>query len=231
VKGWDTRSMKPTKGDYRCRPIAWETLCSGVFNAKTLIECGANVEIYRQGERARSLFYLRQGEVRLAVTSRHGREGVVGVLGAGEFFGEGCLAGQPLRMTTATVMTHCTANRIGMSAMTRLLHDRQEISELFVAHLLSRNIRYEAALVDQVFDSTEKRLARMLLLLAHFGDEGKARPVVPRISQAGLARMVGTSRAKVGHFLNKFRAGGLIDCSRDGTVTVHGGLLKVVLHD
>ena len=213
------------------QPVDWESLLAGITRGKTVIEYGTNRNIFRQGQAADSLFYLRRGKVKLAVTSKDGREAIVAVLGAGEFFGEGCLAGQQLRMATATAMTDCALLRIEKPLMTQMLHEQHEISELFVAHLLSRNIRYEADLVDQLFNSSEKRLARILLLLSHFGKESRAEPVLPRISQDDLAQMVGTTRSRVSYFMNKFRKLGFIDYSDNGGLTVQSGLLSVVLHD
>jgi len=184
------------------QPVDWESLLAGITRGKTIIEYGTNRNIFRQGQAADSLFYLRRGKVKLAVTSKDGREAIVAVLGAGEFFGEGCLAGQQLRMATATAMTDCALLRIEKLLMTQLLHEQHGISQLFVAHLLSRNIRYEADLVDQLFNSSEKRLARILLLLSHFGKESRAEPVLPRVSQDDLAQMVGTTRSRVSHFMN-----------------------------
>ena len=152
-------------------------------------------------------------------------------LTADDFFGEGCLAGQPLRMATATAITDCSLIRLERRLMVRLLHEQHEISEIFVTHLLSRNIRYEADLVDQLFNSSEKRLARILLLLSHFGKESRAEPVLPRISQENLAEMVGTTRSRVSHFMNKFRKLGFIEYGDQGGLTVNSGLLSVVLHD
>ena len=207
------------------------SLARGISRGKTIVEYGADRNIFRQGEPADSLFYLRQGKVKLSVISQQGKEAIVAILSAGEFFGEGCLAGQPLRMATATAMTDCTLVRIEKSLMARMLHEQHDISELFVTHLLSRNIRYEADLVDQLFNSSEKRLARILLLLAHFGKESRAEPVFPRVSQDNLAQMVGTTRSRVSHFMNKFRKLGFIDYGDNDGLTVHSGLLSVVLHD
>ena len=186
--------------------------------------------IFRQGQPADSLFYLRRGKVKLSVISQQGKEAIVAILSAGEFFGEGCLAGQPVRMATAVAMTDCTLDKIDKSLMARMLHEQHDISELFVKHLLSRNIRYEADLVDQLFNSSEKRLARILLLLSHFGKESRAETVIPRVNQDTLAQMVGTTRSRVSHFMNRFREHGFIDYD-DGGLTVHSGLLSVVLHD
>ena len=214
----------------RSQIIDWESVLTGIFRGKTVMECGANRDIFRQGQPADSLFYIRRGKVKLTVISQQGKEAIVAVLSAGDFFGEGCIAGQQLRMATAVAMTDCTLDRIEKSLMTRLLHEHHDISELFVTHLLSRNIRYEEDLVDQLFNSSEKRLARILLLLAHFGKESRAETVVPKISQDDLAQMVGTTRSRVSHFMNKFRGLGFIDYN-DERLTVHSGLLSVVLHD
>jgi len=215
----------------RNRPLDWEALLAEVSKGKQFIEYGANRNIFRQGQAADSLFYLRRGKVKLSVISKTGKEAIVAVLDSGDFFGEGCLAGQPLRMATARTVTDCGLLRIERLLMSRLLHQRHEISEVFVAHLLSRNIRYEADLVDHLFNSSEKRLARILLLLSHFGKESRAEAVLPRVSQEDLAQMVGTTRSRVSHFMNKFRKLGFIDYSESGGLTVHSGILSVVLHD
>jgi CRP/FNR family transcriptional regulator, cyclic AMP receptor protein len=177
------------------------------------------------------VFYLNRGEVKLAVTPQQGKEAIVTILDANEFFGEGCLAGQPLRISTAVAVTDCTLCRIEKSLMVRLLHERHEISELFVTHLLTRNIRFEADLVDQLFNSSEKRLARILLLLSHFGKESKAEAILPSINQESLAQMVGTTRSRVSHFMNKFRKLGFVDYTGSGALTVNSGLLGMVLLD
>jgi len=210
--------------------VDWEALLDGIFRGKTVIECGMDRNVFRQGQPSDSLFYLRRGRVKLTVISQQGKEAIIAILSAGDFFGEGCLAGQPLRMATAIAMTDCTLDKIDKPLMTRMLHEHHDISELFVKHLLSRNIRYEADLVDQLFNSSEKRLARVLLLLSHFGKESKAETVVPRVNQDTLAQMVGTTRSRVSHFMNRFRQHGFIDYD-DGGLTVHSGLLSVVLHD
>jgi CRP-like cAMP-binding protein len=212
-------------------PVDWEALLNGIFRGKTTIECGMDRNIFRQGQPADSLFYLRQGKVKLTVISQQGKEAIVAILDGGEFFGEGCLAGQPLRMATAIAMNDCTLDKIDKPLMVRMLHEQSDISELFVKHLLSRNIRYEADLVDQLFNSSEKRLARILLLLAHFGKESRAEPVLPGVSQDSLAQMVGTTRSRVSHFMNKFRKLGFVDYSEGTRLTVHSGLLSMVLHD
>ena len=212
------------------KPVDWESLLEGVFRGKTVIECGMGRSVFLQGKPADALFYIRQGKVKLSVISQQGKQAIVALLGAGEFFGEGCLAGQTVRMATATAVTDCTFDRIEKPLMERMLHEHHDISELFVKHLLTRNIRYEADLVDQLFNSSEKRLARVLLLLSHFGKESKAETVVPRVNQDTLAQMVGTTRSRVSHFMNRFREHGFIDYS-DDSLTVHSGLLSVVLHD
>jgi CRP/FNR family cyclic AMP-dependent transcriptional regulator len=217
--------------DKKGRPVDWESLFAGITRGKTVLEYGAGRNVFRQGQPADSLYYIGRGKVKLAVSSADGKEAIVALLDTGEFFGEGCLAGQQLRMSTATAVTDCTLSRIERSLMTRLLHERHELSELFVAHLLSRNIRYEADLVDQLFNSSEKRLARILLLLSHFGKESRSEAVLPRVTQDDLAQMVGTTRSRVSLFMNKFRKLGFINYSESGGLTVHSGLLSVVLHD
>jgi CRP/FNR family transcriptional regulator, cyclic AMP receptor protein len=211
-------------------PVDWEALLNGIFRGKTLIECGLDRNVFRQGQPADSMFYIRRGKVKLTVISPQGKEAIIAILGAGEFFGEGCIAGQPLRMATAVAMTDCTLDKIDKALMSRMLHEHHDVAELFVKHLLTRNIRYEADLVDQLFNSSEKRLARILLLLSHFGKESKAEAVIPRVNQDSLAQMVGTTRSRVSHFMNRFRQHGFIDYD-DGGLTVHSGLLSVVLHD
>jgi CRP/FNR family transcriptional regulator, cyclic AMP receptor protein len=214
----------------KTQPVDWEALLASIPGAQTVMEYGANRKIFRQGEPANAVFHLRQGKVKLTVTSKQGKEAIVALLGAGEFFGEGCLAGQQLRVSTATAMADCTLARIEKPLMARMLHEQHDVSELFVTHLLSRNIRYEEDLVDQLFNSSEKRLARILLLLAHFGKEARAETVLPRINQESLAQMVGTTRSRVSHFMNKFRKLGFVDYNGGG-LTVNSGLLTVVLHD
>jgi CRP-like cAMP-binding protein len=219
------------KDKKKTQSVDWEPFLAGISSGKTVAEYSANRTIFWQGDPADSVFYLRRGKVKLSVTSHEGKEAIVAILGEGDFFGEGCLAGQSLRIATATAMTDCTLARIEKALMARTLHEQHDFSELFVMHLLSRNIRYEADLVDQLFNSSEKRLARMLLLLAHFGKESRSETVVPRVSQDNLAQMVGTTRSRVSHFMNKFRELGFIDYSDSGGLTVHTGLLSVVLND
>jgi CRP/FNR family cyclic AMP-dependent transcriptional regulator len=185
--------------------------------------------IFAQGDAADAVFYLQKGKVRLTVVSKAGKEATIGILGEGDFFGEGSLAGQFVRMSSATTMTDCAVVRIDKKAMMEALHREHEFSDLFVAYLLGRNIRYEADLVDQLFNSSEKRLARILLLLAHFGKEGTPETVIPKISQEMLAEMIGTTRSRVSFFMNRFRKLGFIHYN--GGLQVHSSLLNVVLHD
>jgi CRP-like cAMP-binding protein len=189
--------------------------------------------IFAQGNPADAVFYLQTGKVKLAVVSKTGKEATIGILGDRTFFGEGSLAGQPLRMGTATAMTDCAVLRIEKNAMMQALHREPTLSEMFVAYLLARNIRYEEDLVDQLFNSSEKRLARVLLMLARFGKEGVPESVVPKISQETLAEMVGTTRSRVSFFMNRFRKMGFINYAggEDGGLQVHSSLLNVVLHD
>jgi CRP/FNR family transcriptional regulator, cyclic AMP receptor protein len=186
--------------------------------------------IFTQGDSADAVFYIQQGKVRLTVVSTIGKEATLGILNEGDFFGEGCLAGQPLRMGSATAITDCEIMRIDKKAMMLALHQEHTLSDLFTAYLLGRNIRYEEDLVDQLFNSSEKRLARTLLLLAHFGKEGVPEAVVPKISQETLAEMVGTTRSRVSFFMNRFRKLGFVDYGESG-LQVHSSLLNVVLHD
>jgi CRP/FNR family transcriptional regulator, cyclic AMP receptor protein len=185
------------------------------------------------GDLADAVFYLQTGKVRLTIVSKTGKEATIGILSDGSFFGEGSLAGQPLRMGTATAMTDCAVLRIEKRAMVDTLHREHTLSDLFVAYLLTRNIKYEEDLVDQLFNSSEKRLARVLLLLAHFGKEGIPESVIPKISQETLAEMVGTTRSRVSFFMNRFRKLGFINYSggEEGGLQVHSSLLNVVLHD
>ena len=189
----------------------------------------AKQAIYVQGNTADSVFYIQVGKVKLTVVSKSGKEATIGVLGEGSFFGEGSLAGQVFRMGSAIAMTDCAVLRIDKRAMMGALHREHEFSDMFVAYLLARNIRYEEDLVDQLFNSSEKRLARILLLLARFGKEGKPESVVPKISQEVLAEMIGTTRSRVSFFMNRFRKLGFIHYN--GGLEVHSSLLNVVLHD
>jgi CRP/FNR family cyclic AMP-dependent transcriptional regulator len=185
--------------------------------------------IYTQGDAADSVFYIVRGKVKIAVTSGQGREAVVGLFGNGDFFGEGCLIAQPLRLATAIAMADAVVLRIEKAEMVRVLHAETAFAEVFTAHLLSRNSRVEADLVDHLFNSSEKRLARVLLLLANFGKEGKTEPIITKISQETLAEMIGTTRPRVSFFMNKFRRLGFVEYN--GEIKVHGSLLSVLLHE
>jgi len=186
--------------------------------------------IFAQGDTADSVFHVRTGKVKLTVVSKTGKEATIGILGEGEFFGEGGLAGQPLRMGSATAMTDCQLLQIDKKAMMLALHREHTFSDLFVEYLLARNIRYEEDLVDQLFNSSEKRLARILLLLAHFDKEGTPETVIPKVSQETLAEMVGTTRSRVSFFMNRFRKSGFVDYGGSG-LQIHSSLLNVVLRD
>ncbi len=201
---------------------------------RSAIKYKANKAIFQQGDPADAVFYIQEGEVRLTVVSQQGKEAIVAMLGAGDFFGEGCLAGQPLHMASAVAATGSTIARIEKDTMIGVLHDEPKLSEMFMAFLLSRNIKFEADLVDQLFNSSEKRLARILLLLANFGKGGKMEMVIPKISQELLAAKVGTTRPRINFFMNKFRKLGLIEYSGGkygGGLNVHSSLLNIIVHD
>src|ERR1700722_18714077 len=185
--------------------------------------------VFRQGDSADAVFYIQSGKVKKTVVSEQGKEAVVAILGAGDFFGEGSLAGEALRLSTDSALTKSVIARISKADITRVIHEEPTFAELFIAHLLSRNSRVEEDLVDQLFNSSEKRLARTLLLLANFGKEGRPEPIIANISQETLAEMIGTTRSRVSHFMNKFRKLGLIDYN--GSIEIHSSLLNVVLHD
>jgi CRP/FNR family transcriptional regulator, cyclic AMP receptor protein len=186
--------------------------------------------VYTQGEPADSVFYIQSGKVKKTVVSEQGKEAVVALFGAGDFFGEGCMTGQPLRLATVRAMAECVIVRIAKADVTRVIHEEPAFAELFIAHLLARNSRVEADLVDQLFNSSEKRLARMLLLLANFGKEGQPVPIIAKISQETLAEMIGTTRSRVSFFMNKFRELGFVQYN-DQQIEVHSSLLDVVLHE
>jgi CRP/FNR family transcriptional regulator, cyclic AMP receptor protein len=209
------------------------TFLATIGEGRTTLTVPSKQVIFRQGDAANAVFYIRKGRVRLTVVSTVGKEATIGILGEGNFFGEGALAGQALRMGSAEAMADSQLLRIEKKAMMDALHRQHAFSDLFVAYLLARNIRYEEDLVDQLFNSSEKRLARVLLMLAHFGKEGVPETVVPKISQETLAEMVGTTRSRVSFFMNRFRKMGFIDYSGgvEGGLQVHSSLLNVVLHD
>ena len=211
----------------------------GAFEAKDfLAKVGAgkiirnfqkNETVFLQGDAADTVYYIQRGKIKVTVISKHEKEAVVGILGPGQFFGEGCMNGHVLRISTTTAMEDCVITSITKQAMKAALHDQPAFSELFVAYLLTRNSRIEEDLIDQLFNSSERRLARMLLLLSHFGKEGTPQPITPNISQETLAAMIGTTRSRVSHFMNKFRKLGLI--SYNGHIEVNSALLDAVLHD
>ena len=210
-------------------PFDPKSFLAKIGEGRTISKYRKDQIVFSQGDRADAVFYVQKGKVKVTVVSDQGKEAVVAILGADEFCGEGCLAGQPLRMSTATAMTDSAIVLIPKQAMIRALHEDAAFAETFTTYLLSRNIRFEEDLVDQLFNSSEKRLARILLLLANFGKEGRPEPVVPKISQETLAEMVGTTRSRVSFFMNKFRKLGFIEYN--GRLEVHSSLLHVVLHD
>ena len=185
--------------------------------------------VFRQGDPSDAVFYIQSGKAKKTVVSEQGKEAVVALLDAGDFCGEGCLAGEALRLSTVSALTKCVIARISKADITQVIHEEPAFAELFISHLLARNSRVEEDLVDQLFNSSEKRLARVLLLLANFGKEGRPEPVIAKISQETLAEMIGTTRSRVSHFMNRFRELGLIDYN--GHIEVHSSLLNVVLHD
>ena len=210
-------------------PFDPKVFLSKVNGGQTVSKYRKNQIVYRQGEPADSVFYIQTGKAKKIIVSEQGKEAVVAVLGAGDFFGEGCLAGQALRLGSVAALTECAIKRISKAEIISVIHTEPAFAELFIAHLLARNSRVEADLVDQLFNSSEKRLARTLLLLANFGKEGEPEPVLAKISQETLADMIGTTRSRVSAFMNKFRKLGLIDYN--GHIEVRRSLLNVVLHE
>ena len=210
-------------------PFDPKVFLAQIDSGRTIAHYRVNQTVFSQGDAADSVFYIQDGKVKVTVVSEQGREAVVAILGTNEFFGEGCLVGQTQRIATAAAMTGCKIMRIEKHAMMRVLHEEPAFSEMFVAHLLVRTLRVEEDLVDQLFNSSEKRLARALLLLANFGKEGRPEPIIAKVSQETLADMIGTTRSRVSFFMNKFRKLGFI--SYNGTLEIHSSLLSVVLHD
>jgi len=206
-----------------------QTFLSNVGDGKTSLTPPKKQILYSQGDRSDAVFYIQGGTVKLTVLSEQGKEAVIAILEPGSFFGEACLAGQPVRVETATALEASSVVRITKEAMLHVLHEEPAFAELFMTYLLTHSIRVQADLVDQLFNSSEKRLARVLLLLAHFGKEGKPEPVIAKVSQETLAEMIGTTRSRVSFFMNKFRKLGFIDYN--GGMHVHSSLLNVVLHD
>jgi CRP/FNR family cyclic AMP-dependent transcriptional regulator len=222
------RPMKPKENG---SPLDVKSFLAKVDGGRTLSEFRKNQDVFRQGDPADSVFYIQKGKAKLTVTSEQGKEAVVAVLGAGDFFGEGCLGGQTQRIATASTLTDCMILQIPKAEILRVIHNETAFADLFILHLLARNSRVEADLVDQLFNSSEKRLARTLLLLANFGEEKdiEREPVLAKISQATLADIIGTTRARVSFFMNKFRRLGLIDYN--GKIVIHPALLDLVLHE
>jgi len=206
-----------------------KTFLATIGEGRKIVPFQKKQTIFAQGNAADAVLYIQKGKVKLTDVSRDGKEATIGILSDSDFLGEGCLAGQTLRMSSATAMTDCDLLRIEKTAMIGVLHREHTLSDMFVAYLLTRNIQYEEDLVDQLFNSSEKRLARILLLLAHFGKEGRPETVVPKIKQETLAEMVGTTRSRVSFFMNRFRKLGFIHYN--GGLQVHSSLLNVVLHD
>ena len=207
-----------------------EVFLSEAGIGRTIVEVQKKEKIFSQGEVGEAVFYIQKGKAKLSVVSREGREATISLFGPGDFIGEDCIAGvQSTRMATATALTECTLLRIERKEMMRVIHEEHIFSDVFVAYLLARNTRIQADLVDQLFNSSEKRLARALLLLANFGKQGKPETVIPKISQEMLAEMIGTTRSRVSFFMNRFRKLGFIDYN--GTLRIHSSLLNVVLHD
>jgi len=221
--------MIPVPAAEKRRKFNLQTFLSTINGGRTIAVFPNKRTIFAQGDAADSVFYIQKGKVKLIVVAQSGKEATIGILNKGDFFGEGCLTGQPSRMCSAVAITDCEVMRIDKKSMMDVIHRERSFSDMFVAYLLTRNIRYQEDLVDQLFNSSEKRLARILLLLAHFGKDGKPEVAIPKISQETLEEMVGTTRGRVSFFMNRFRRLGLI--RYNGELEVHSSLLNVVLHD
>jgi CRP-like cAMP-binding protein len=223
--------MTPTVSTKKLIKFDPKTFLSTIDGGRKIAAFPKKQTIFAQGDSSDAVFYIQEGKVKLTVVSKIGKEATIGILNAGDFFGEGCLTGQLLRLCSATAMSDCSVMRIDKKYMVEVLHREHAFSDMFVAYLLTRNIRYEEDLVDQLFNSSEKRLARILLLLAHFGKEGKHEVAIPKMSQEMLADMVGTTRSRVSFFMNRFRKLGFIDYDVGDELQVHSSLLGIVLHD
>jgi CRP/FNR family transcriptional regulator, cyclic AMP receptor protein len=221
--------MMPVAAAKKRRRFDPKTFLSTIDWGRTIVTFPKKRTIFAQGDSADSVFYIQKGKVKLTVVATNGKEATIGILNEGDFFGEGCLTGQALRMCSVTAITDCAVMRINKKSMMEVIHRERAFSDMFVAYLLTRNIRYEEDLVDQLFNSSEKRLARVLLLLARFGKEGEPEVAIPKISQETLAEMVGTTRGRVNFFMNRFRKLGFV--RYNGELEVHSSLLSVVLHD
>jgi CRP/FNR family cyclic AMP-dependent transcriptional regulator len=215
------------------RSFNLKSFFSKVGNGRSIGRYRKGQVVFSQGDTGDAVFYVQKGKVKITVVSEQGKEAIVAILGTDDFFGEGCLAGQAQRISTVTAMTDYVVERLERSAIVRLIHEEAAFSEMFIAHLLGRTIRVEADLVDQLFNSSEKRLARMLLLLANFGKDSKPEPIIAKISQETLAEMIGTTRSRVSFFMNKFRELGFIayNGGLEGGIEIHSSLLNAVLHD
>ena len=224
-------STRPSKARHELPPFDVQAILKSEGLTARTVRFAPDSVIFAQGTQATSVFYLQSGGVKLSVLSSAGKEAVVAMLGPGDFLGEGCLAGQPLRMSTATAVMRTALLRIPQRDMVRMLHDHAEFSNRFISHMLTRNIRIEEDLVDQLFNSSEKRLARALLLLARYGKQDGPARMVPKISQETLAKMVGTTRSRVNFFLNKFKKLGFIEYNGKIPLKINSSLLSVVLHD
>lgn len=211
------------------QPFDVKVFLNTVDGGRSVSKFRKNQKVYSQGDPADAVFYIQEGKVKVSVVSEQGKEAVIALHGSGDFFGEACLNGQPVRIATVATVTECVIMRLEKTAILRVLHQEPKFAEMFIAYLLSRNCRVEEDLIDQLFNSSEKRLARVLLLMANFGKEGKPEPVIAKISQETLAEMVGTTRSRVSMFMNKFRKLGFIEYN--GDLKVHNSLLNVVLHD
>jgi CRP-like cAMP-binding protein len=213
----------------RKAPFDPKSFLARVGDGRSIATYAKDQIVFNQGDPADAVFYIQRGKVKISVVSEEGKEAVVRILGASEFFGEGCLAGQTRRIATASSLAPCTISRLQKAAILRVIHEEPAFAEVFIAHLLGRSIRVEADLIDQLFNSSEERLARVLLLLANFGKEGKPEPIVPQLSQETLSEMIGTTRSRVSFFMNRFRKLGFIHYN--DTLEVHSSLLNVILHD
>jgi CRP/FNR family cyclic AMP-dependent transcriptional regulator len=223
--------MSPRGAAKKLSQFDTKTFLSTINGGRKIAAFSKKQTIFVQGDASDAVFYIQTGKIKLTVVSQSGKEATIGILNEGDFFGEGCLTGQARRLCAATAITDCSVMRIGKKSMMEVLHREHAFSDMFVSYLLTRNIRYEEDLVDQLFNSSEKRLARILLLLAHFGKEGVHETPIPNISQETLAEMIGTTRSRVSFFMNRFRKLGLIDYHGAGDLQVHSSLLNIVLHD
>jgi CRP/FNR family cyclic AMP-dependent transcriptional regulator len=223
--------MEQTGSVARHAKFDLDAFLATIGEGRTIVSYPKKSTVFAQGGPCDAVFYIQQGRVKLTIVSKQGKEATIGILNPGDFFGEGCLAGQPLRMLSAITMIPCSLLRIEKQSMVDVLHRESIFSNRFVAYLLQRNIRYQEDLVDQLFNSSEKRLARILLMLARFGKEGRHEQVIPKMSQETLAEMVGTTRSRVSFFLNRFRHLGFIEYGGEKGLQVHSSLLNIVLHD